>query len=140
MSFANMPPWLDPKWPINHIEQEKIMAKWEIHKRAGNLFDYVWWRFMPGVTIKVKWPVGEIVAGPGPSDPRWYDLGGASYVKFESADPNDHYRPTLEQQVGRQRWDWNWRLTGNDAETNTLTIKFRRGKEQYATLFSLKWS
>ena len=39
---------------------------------------------MPSVTINVKWPVDEV-----------------------SADPNDHYRPWLQEHVGRQGWDWN---------------------------------
>ena len=95
---------------------------------------------MPGVVINVKWPHGMIVAGPGPSDKRWYDLGGASYITFESADPNDHYRPWLEEHVGEQGWDWNWGLGNNDAADNRLTIKIRQKHEKYAIIAALKWS
>lgn len=105
-----------------------------------NLKDKLWWRFMPGVVINVKWPHGMIVAGPGPSDKRWYDLGGASYITFESADPNDHYRPWLEEHVGEQGWDWNWGLGNNDAADNRLTIKIRQKHEKYAIIAALKWS
>ena len=102
--------------------------------------DKLWWRFMPGVAINVKWPKGMIVAGPGPEDPRWHDWGGAAYITFESADPNDHYRPWMEKNVGKQGRDWNWGLAGNDTSENRLTIKFRKSKEQYATLAAIMWS
>jgi len=105
-----------------------------------NLKDKLWWRFMPGAIINVKWPHGMIVAGPGPSDKRWYDLGGAAYITFESADPNDHYRPWLEEHVGKQGWDWNWGMGNNDAAENRLTIKIRHKHEKYATIAALKWS
>jgi hypothetical protein len=102
--------------------------------------DKLWWYFMPGVVINVRWPKGMIVAGPGPADPRWCDWGGAAYITYESADPNDHYRPWMEKNVGKQGWDWNWGLSGNDATENMLTIKFRKSKEQYATLAAIMWS
>ncbi len=105
-----------------------------------NIKDKLWWRFMPGVVINVAWPKGMIVAGPGPEDPRWCDLGGAAYVTFESADPNDHYRPWLEQHVGRQGWDWNWGMGGMDATDNRLTIKIRQKYAEYATIAALRWA
>ena len=112
-----------------------------IHLPCGlNIRDQLWWRFMPGSVINVKWPVGTIVAGPGPEDPRWQDWGGAAYITFESADPNDHYRPFLEQHVGRQGWDWNWGMADRDATDNRLTIKIRRNKAIYATIAAMRWS
>jgi hypothetical protein len=95
------------------------MAKWEVknlfrlpsgrYLPCGlNIVQKLWWRFMPGVIINVKWPKGMIIAGPGPEDPLWFDYGGAAYIKFESADPNDHYRPWMEKHVGKQGRDWNW--------------------------------
>lgn len=51
----------------------------------------LWWKFMPGTLIKVKWPTGEIVVDH--NDPRWQDMGGAVWVNLGySSDPNDHYR------------------------------------------------
>ena len=105
-----------------------------------NLKDQLWWRFMPGVVINVRWPTGVIVAGPGPKDPLWYDLGGAAYVAFESADPNDHYRPWLEQHIGKQGWDWNWGMGGMDATENRLTIKIRQKYAEHATIAALRWA
>lgn len=101
---------------------------------------------MPGVTIEVPWPTGHIVVND--QDPRWCDMGGAVWVDLGySADPNDHYRPWLEEHVGRQGWDWNWRI-GNIAPPppglgktkDTLIIKFRRAKEKHATIAALRWS
>lgn len=101
-------------------------------------FEKLWWRFMPGPVIKVRWPRGEIVVDH--NDPRWFDCGGAVWVKFESADPNDHYRPFLEKNVGRQGWDWNWGLSDNDATEDRLTIKVRQKHEKYAIIMALQWS
>lgn len=95
---------------------------------------------MPGVVINVRWPTGMIVAGPGPKDPLWYDLGGAAYITFESADPNDHYRPWMEQHVGRQGWDWNWGMANRDASDNRLTIKIRQKYQEHAIIAKLMWS
>ena len=103
-----------------------------------NLYDKLWWRFMPGVVINVAWPKGPLVVDH--NDPRWVDLGGAVWVSIDSADPNDHYRPWMEEHVGKQGWDWNWGLGNNDAADNRLTIKIRRKHEKYATIAALKWS
>jgi hypothetical protein len=95
---------------------------------------------MPGTVINVRWPVGPIVAGPGPDDPRWFDWGGAAYITYDSADPNDHYRPFMEQNIGKQGWDWNWGMADQDATDNRLTIKIRRKHEKYATILAVMWA
>ena len=105
-----------------------------------NIRDKLWWRFMPGVVVNVRWPTGVIVAGPGPEDPRWHDWGGAAYITFESADPNDHYRPWMEQHIGKQGWDWNWGMADRDASENRLTIKIRQKYAKYATIAAIQWS
>lgn len=103
-----------------------------------SFFDKLWWRFVPGVVINVKWPSGEIVVDH--NDPRWRDMGGAVSVNLGfSADPNYHYRPWLEANVGRQGWDWNWGMSGNDAAENRLTIKIRKKFASCATEAALRW-
>jgi len=87
----------------------------------------IWWRFVPGVEVKVKWPVGWT---------RPDDHG----VSTNSADPNDHYRPWMEKHVGRQNIDWQWDLRDNDCADNTLTIKIRTGKKDQASIIALMWS
>ena len=93
---------------------------------------------MPGVTVKVKWPVGEVKITE--DDPRWDWTVGPSWYIVESADPNDHYRPWMEKNVGRQGWDWDWCMRDNDVTENRLTIKFRRAKQEWAIIAALKWS
>ena len=107
-------------------------------KVAMGIVNKLWWLFMPGTTIKVSWPVGEILITE--DDPRWDWTIGPSKYKIHSADPNDHYRLEIENKVGRQGWDWDWTLTDNDINDNKITIKFRRGKEHLATYFSMKWN
>jgi hypothetical protein len=124
------------------LEQQEDMAKWEIKKRFG-IFEALWWKFAQGPEIAVKWPTGMITAGPGPEDPLWFDLGGAAYITFESADPNDHYRPWLEQNVGQQGWDWNWKhhIVANDNEVlgDQVIIKFRKKHQDAALIAKMRW-
>ena len=104
-----------------------------------NLWQQIWWRFVPGVVINVKWPTGNIVVND--EDPRWRDIGGAVWVDLGfSADPNDHYRCWLEKYVGKQGWDWNWGMCDRDATDNRLTIKIRRRHASWASYFALRWS
>lgn len=111
-----------------------IMAKTELIKHTVNPIKNLWWRFMPGAIVTVKWPVG------------WTELDNLGN-QTSSADPNDHFRPWLEQNVGRQGWDWDWRISDITADNgqgtigvDTLDIKFRWGREQYATMFILRYS
>ena len=97
-----------------------------------NIKDKLWWRFMPGVIINVAWPKGPIVKefiDQYKTDEQWL-----------SADPNDHYRPWLEEHVGKQGWDWNWGMADRDATENRLTIKIRQKYAKYATIAALRWS
>lgn len=112
------------------IDWKIQMAKWEIHTRAGNLYDAAWWHWMPGVTISVKWPVGWAVL---------HEMSDGSRTSVQSADPNDHYRPFLEKNVGKQGWDWQWGLRDNNAAENRLTIKVRTKHAKWATMAALQW-
>lgn len=93
---------------------------------------------MPGTIITVKWPVGWAVL---------HDDGNGGITSVESADPNDHYRPWLEKNVGRQKWDWDWRIgdvvasndDGSVAGFDTIQIKFRKSKTDFAIIAKLKW-
>ena len=103
-----------------------------------NIRDKLWWRFIPGVVINVKWPKGLVKVGP--SHREGWSGYGPEFEYIDSADPNDHYRPWLEQHVGLQGWDWNWGLGGSDAKENRLTIKIRQRYAGYATIAALRWS
>lgn len=104
-----------------------------------NFYQKLWWKFVPGVVIKVKWPRGNIVVND--QDPRWVDWGGAVWVDLGfSADPNDHYRWYMEKYIGKQGWDWNWGLSDNDTAEDMMTIKIKKSKSKYATIIGLMWS
>ena len=96
-----------------------------------NIIDKLWWRLMPGVVINLPWPKGWVILHEDPD---------GSCVSTQSADPNDHYRPWLEQHVGRQGWDWNWGMADRDATDNRLTIKIRQKYAGYATIALLRWT
>ena len=96
-----------------------------------NIIDKLWWRLMPGVVINLPWPKGWVILHEDPD---------GSCVSTQSADPNDHYRPWLEANVGRQGWDWNWGMADRDATDNRLTIKIRQKYAGYATIALLRWT
>jgi hypothetical protein len=103
-----------------------------------NIREKLWWRFMPGVVINVAWPKGQVRVGPSHSL-GWNGIG--DYFEYvESADPNDHYRPWMEEHVGQQGWDWNWGMADRDATDNRLTIKIRQKYAKYATIAVIKWA
>lgn len=125
------------------------MAKWEIKNLfqlpSGqyipcglNLWQKLWWRFIPGVVINVRWPQGKVRVGPSHRQ-GWTGLG--EYFEYvESADPNDHYRHTMEQLVGKQGRHWQWGMADNDVVANRLTIKIVKSRARYATMLALMWS
>jgi hypothetical protein len=113
------------------------MAKWEIHRRLP-IVDALWWKFTKGPEIVVKWPVGDVLITE--DDPRWDWTAGPSKYLVGSADPNDHYRPDLEKNIGRQGIDWNWKMGDWDVTNNTITIKFSKKHEAAAMMYKLKWS
>ncbi len=107
--------------------------------RGLNIIEQLWWRFMPGVVINVKWPKGAVVVGPNSRS--WDGVTNPCVRQLvESTDPNDHYRPWLEKHVGRQGRDWDWGLTNNDATDNRLTIKIRQKHQDSAVIAKLQWS
>ena len=97
----------------------------------GRLRKRLWWKYAPGVKVKVRWPKGPIMKD-------FADQYKTNEELF-SSDPNDHYRPWLEKEVGRQGISWDWELEDSDTTNNTLTIKFLIGNEQYASMAALKW-
>ena len=81
-----------------------------------SLWELLWWKFVPGIIINVRWPTEH------------------------TADPNFHYRPYLEEHVGQQGRDWNWGMADRDATDNRLTIKIRRRYAQHATVMTMRWA
>lgn len=109
---------------------EVAMSKWEMNVRSG-LIEKLWWKFMPGTIIKVKWPKNEWV-----TVHTWSD---GSVEQKCTNDPNYHYRPWLEKNAGKQGIDWNWKIAPWP-EDSALYIKFRKGKEQWSSVAGLLWN
>jgi hypothetical protein len=115
--------------PVNPMDIPKFNAMWRI-ANSMSILNALWWKFMPGEIITVMWPIGEVRI-------RQESSGLWDYVR--SADPNDLYRPELEATIGKQGWDWDWRLMDKNIEANKLTIKFRKGKTNFASYYVMKW-
>ncbi|MBT4730746.1 hypothetical protein HOB87_02085, partial [Candidatus Woesearchaeota archaeon] len=51
----------------------------------------IFWKYVPGVKVTVKWPRGLLTVDD--DHPSWDWTYGAKYQTFSTADPNDWYRP-----------------------------------------------
>ena len=109
----------------------------EINKHADSLNEWLFWKYGRGPTITVVWPVGWVVLHVFPD---------GSQTSAESADPNDHYRPWLEKNVGRQNRDWMWKIGPHAADNgfgtrghDTLLIKFSQKKAKWSSMAVLLW-
>ncbi len=87
-----------------------------LEERMITLYQKLWWRYWPGVKVKISWPT------------------------YQPADPNAHYRPWIEKNIGTQGWHWDWTMEDNDAADNLLTLKVCKSKINYAILATLQWS
>lgn len=89
----------------------------ETNRRFWNDFKQrLYWKFMTGATIQVSWPVSN-----------------------ESADPNDHYRAWLEENVGKQGRDWQWDCVYTGDSAFELLIVLSRAKKHHASMIALRW-
>jgi len=52
-------------------------------------------------------------------------------------EPNEHYRPWLEEHVGDQGFEWQW-YVDNVSGDDGLAIEFRYS--EHAMLFELTWA
>lgn len=107
------------------------MNKYEVTMKHG-LISSIWWNFFPGTIITVKWP-----------QKKWITVhtDAAGSIDACTDDPNYHYRSWLEENVGKQGLDWNWKIVASDTtEYISLQIKFRKGKDKRASVAALLWS
>lgn len=105
----------------------KTESKLRVLSRSYRLRSKLWFSLMAGRSLVMPWPTGWTQT----------DDNGVSY---ESADPNDHWRPWLEANVGRQGWDWDWRLAQSlVGYHDNLEITFRRGREEAMMRFAMRW-
>lgn len=105
--------------------------------RGLTFLERLWWRFVPGEVIKVRWPRGKIKVNA--DDTKYGKNSSVGSVIFESTDPNDFYRPWLEANIGKQGWDWQWGLGPFDVNDNKLTIKIRKKYCKHKLTILLMW-
>lgn len=77
----------------------------------SGLVDKIYWGFNFGETIIVEWP--------------------------KKQDPNNEWRTWLEKNVGRQGFDWHWKVDYTKAKSSGFQIKIKFRKKVYASMFVL---
>lgn len=121
---AYIPPMIDVKACLNWIWFSQAMAM--INKPLlTQIWSNIWWKYCPGEIVEVSWPRG------------WHPLDETGEVDCETSDPNTAYRWYLEKYVGKQGWDWDWKLGSFD--NDSLLIKVRKNKATICSLLVLKW-
>ncbi|CAB4130025.1 hypothetical protein UFOVP116_232 [uncultured Caudovirales phage] len=105
------------------VQSSKTWGK-SVKSAMNDFVETMWWRFLPGTVINVRWPAQVEV-----------QLPRHPQITCVTTDPNDIYRPHLETYCGKQLVDWHWRTNGE-----SLDIKFRPGKSRWATLFAIRWA
>lgn len=92
------------------------------------LIHRLWWKLVPGTTIRVKWYPTE---GQEIVDPQTFYAMKANCAIY--------YKPELIVKVGRQGIHWDWCITEQDIAEEKLSIKFFLKKKSWASYFALKW-
>ena len=103
---------------------QNMFIRLRSEKQLIQLWNKIWWKFMTAEVITLLWPIGT-------TEP---DSNGETH---ESADPNDHWRPWLEANIGRQHFDWEWDVNAKDLDM--VEIRVRRGKRDFAIQAKLRW-
>jgi hypothetical protein len=123
------------------------MSDLELKTRFG-LVDAIKWRLLRGGSVIVAWPEWcEVTVDH--NDLAWVDWGGAVRIIRDTDDPNWHYRPFLDKNIGKFGKDWMWRVRGCALDPNirldpwgpsTLEIRLHKRKAKWASILQLKWS
>ena len=119
--------------PYSRIELSGVWYR--VRLRIRNLY----LRYKYPVRIIVVWPSGEVEVGP---TSRNHNIFDSYYQTVLSSDPNDHYRPELEKNVGRQGVDWNWgnvSIHHDVTSKDLIEIMFKKKYEKMAIYYQLKW-
>jgi len=109
----------DPNYSMQVPHGTSISAiSWYIMKqKISDIVQAVYWWLPIGASITLLWP------------------------QHPNSDPNDAWRPHLEEHVGKQGIHWQWRLSQSSdrgyINRSSIDIKFLRKKD--ATMFALKY-
>lgn len=96
------------------------------HRFYKQAFGRLYWKFMTGATVDVKWP--------NPND-----LLSINGFTFDTSDPNEIYRPWLEENVGKQGRDWDWTNFYKQDDPFEIRIFLSRRKKYLAPMIGLMW-
>jgi len=107
------------------------------------------WHLLKGSCVIAAWPEWcEVTVDH--NDLAWIDWGGAVTLTRDTDDPNWHYRPFLDKNVGKFGKDWMWRvhpgtkeadkLGTYDVDHAVLEIRLHKRKAKWASILQLKWS
>ena len=91
---------------------------------GGSFKHWLYWRIMFSTGIAIKFPVKF----------DWEDT--------PMGDPEFHYRPWLEENVGKKGrdWEWHWAYYGmDDEDVSGVVILIPRHKKKYASMIKLMW-
>lgn len=101
------------------------MARVELHFRFGVFGELRWW-LLRGGEVSVRWPSGPIG-------------DGSTY----SIDPTDFYQEWLEENVGKQGRDWEWKIApykeGFYSPGDRVLIRVRKSKRHALSAMALMW-
>jgi hypothetical protein len=103
------------------------VAKFEIKKRTLNIVSILQQTLLLKSHVTVPLHCEIIALHNNPKT-------GAYMRIVQSVDPNVKWRAWLEENVGNQGWEWDWKYPNNDTEA-TITIMFRRATD--ATVFAI---
>ena len=75
----------------------------------------------------------------------WYGITGTVItVRWLPQDKMQYWEEWLTKFVGPKGWNWDWRTSVDPSRPHEirfglLEIKFRKGRDEFATLVLLKW-
>lgn len=109
------------------LDLDRIRAQIKMLGHTRRIWTRLWWKTMCQSSVVLPWPRNA-----------WTEMDHLG-TQIRSTDPNDHWRPWLEENVGKQGWDWDWRLVELQIGYDHVEVGFRRGKWDARTAFALRW-
>ena len=108
--------WFDWDYSGGWLMGPKSNTAIRLHRDpvAIQVWSTFWWMFMTGRTILLQWP-------------KFHIFPTTKIGFYEELD--NTWELWLESNVGRQGFDWEWRIHSEQG----IEIRFRRGKEDLAT-------
>lgn len=101
--------------------------------RHSVIVDKLKWKMFAGPSILLRYPEHKEFTVDH-SLPYWIDLGGAVNIKISSSSPDIHYRPYLEKHVGKEGFDWVWRIYDKNPNDTMIELKLHKRKHRWLAI------